>query len=517
MKSGTNPTAETRIRELEELQRLSHAVSSMLNVEETLSAIADTSLRLCAADRVAIFLLSPTADQEPRTLVRRSDHGEGDIHHMVNMLAAKKILLRPEPFLTADIIKEIHLKDPSEQMRKLGPALVVPLILNERPIGIINLVNSRGGKTFSPDCLRVMNVVSTLAAQYIHRARLHEALFQDNLRLKEALRERIGPQSLLGKSQAMEDVRKKILLVASSDASVLLVGETGTGKELAARAIHYSSERAEKPFIALNCAAIPADLFESELFGHEKGAFTGATAPMRGKFELADGGTLFLDEVSSMPLTLQPKLLRVIEERAFYRVGSEIQTRIDVRLITATSVDLDSAVEKGSFRRELFHRLSVVPIEIPPLRDRTEDIPLLAREFLKEYSGGGQSFSSDAFEMLSGLPWKGNVRELRNVVERVSIFIKTPQVSARQISEIGIGSSTSTGLALGVGLEELIEGKTEGSTVLEILERRVIEQALHQTRGNITHAARLLDIGRHTLQRKMEKSGYHPPKPVKKR
>jgi two-component system NtrC family response regulator len=504
MKADKRVKSESRIRELEELNRLSHAVSSTLSVEETLSAIADSCLRLGCAERVAVFLLSPSNDQEPRTLVRRSDQGEGGIDHMVNLLAAKKILERPKSFITADIVKEIHLTNPPNRVRDLGPALVTPLILNQKPIGIINLVNSRGGKQFDPDCLRVMTIVSTLSAQYIHRAKLHETLFQDNVRLKEALRERSGPQRLLGESQSMKDVRERIELVAGSDANVLLIGETGTGKELAACAIHYSSERAEKPFVAVNCAAIPVELFESELFGHEKGAFTGAVATLKGKFEIANGGTLFLDEISSMPMTLQPKLLRVIEQKTFYRVGSEVETHFDVRLIAATSVDLERAVEEGSFRGELFHRLSVVPIQIPPLRERTDDIPLLAGEFLKEFSGGGQSFGFDAVELLSGLCWKGNVRELRNAVERISIFIQTPTISGAQVSEVGVGSQTSAGSALDAGLEKLVTCNSEGTNLLDYLERGLIQQALHHTGGNITQAARLLGIGRHALQRRME-------------
>jgi transcriptional regulator with GAF, ATPase, and Fis domain len=424
---------------------------------------------------------------------------------MVNLLAAKKILVQPEPFVTENIIEEVQFPNPSKRVRGLGPALVAPLVLNEKPIGIINLVNSRGGMLFDADCLRVMKIVSTLAAQYIHRARLHEALFRDNVRLKDALREQTGPQRLLGESRSMKEIRQKILLVAGTDATVLLVGETGTGKELAARAVHYSSERAEKPFVALNCAAIPADLFESELFGHERGAFTGAVASMRGKFELANGGTLFLDEISSMPIVLQPKLLRVIEQKTFYRVGSEVETSFDVRLIAATSVDLEHAVEEGKFREELFHRLSVVPIQIPPLRDRAEDVPVLAQEFLKEFSEGAQSFGADALDLLSGLRWKGNVRELRNAVERISIFIKSPKISAREVSLVGASSVRSSRSALESGLKELIEGNAEGTNLFEYLEKCVTLQALDQAGGNVTRAARLLGIGRHTLQRRMEK------------
>ncbi|MCK5571475.1 MAG: sigma 54-interacting transcriptional regulator, partial [Bacteroidetes bacterium] len=334
---------EQRIRELEELNSLAEKMGSTLNVQDTLSAIAETCQRLCHAERVALLLLAPSSEKEAQTLIRRSDGSEGGIDHIINLLAANKIMQRPEPAVTDDILSFVGLKDPSEQARSLGPALVSPLLLDGKPFGIIHLVNSRGGKKFDRESIRLTSLISTLAAQYIHRARLHEALFEDTVRLKETLREKVGPGSLLGDSPVMCKVREKIELVASSASTVLLVGETGTGKELAAHAIHFASDRAEKPFIAVNCAAIPRELFESELFGHERGAFTGAETRVRGKFELADKGTLFLDEISSMPAELQPKLLRALEQQAFYRVGSEVETHLDVRLIAATSRDLERA------------------------------------------------------------------------------------------------------------------------------------------------------------------------------
>jgi len=357
-----------RIAELEELNRLAYALGASLSVEETLGAIADSCLHLTEGERVAILLFGLSPEQEAQTLIRRSDRGEADIDHVVNVLAADLIIRKAEPFTTEDILRSIQLAQPSSTAQRLGPALIYPLTAGERPFGIINLVNSKGGRPFTQEAVRVIGLVARLASQYIQRARLHEALFEDTQRLKEALRDRAGAGSLLGKSPPMKAAREKIALAAGSSATVLLIGETGTGKELAARALHFSGERAEKPFIAVNCAAIPTELFESELFGHEKGAYTGAGSGTRGKFELANNGTLFLDEISSMPPMLQPKLLRVIEEQAFYRIGSEVQTRVNVRIIAATSIDLERAVAEGHFRRELYHRLSVIPIELPPLR-----------------------------------------------------------------------------------------------------------------------------------------------------
>jgi len=512
---STNGAAdrELRITEFEELNRLAFAVSSSLDVQDTLSAIADSSLRLSHAERVAILLFSLSPDQEARTLIRRADHGEADIDHMVNVLAARTFLRNPEPFITDDIIQWIKLTKPPRGAQNLGPALVCPLFIRGELIGIINLVNSKGGRRFAKDSMSVMNLVSKLAAQYIHRARLYEALFEDTLRLKEVLHDRAGPAALLGEAPAMKEVRKKIELAAKSASTVLLIGETGTGKELAAKALHYSGDRAEKPLIAVNCAAIPLELFESELFGHEKGAFTGAGTRVKGKFQLANKGTLFLDEVSSMPLSLQPKLLRVLEQKSFYSVGSDVEMTVDVRVIAATSVDLARAVGDGSFRRELYHRLSVVPIELPPLRERKGDIPVLAQEFIKEISGGAKTFADETLEVLCKFPWNGNVRELRNAVERISIFVSSPFITPSDVQTLGIGSDTSTGSLLRTELKRAIAGNRGQKNLIESIEKDLVELAMEQTSGNLTEAAAILGIERLALRRRVEKFGRTDPSP----
>ncbi|MGB2957633.1 MAG: sigma 54-interacting transcriptional regulator [Bacteroidota bacterium] len=507
-KPGTGTAdLESRIRELEELNSLAQKLGSTLNVQDTLAAIAETCQRLCHADRVALLLIDPSSDQEAQTLVRRSDESEGGIDHIVNLLAAQKIMHDPKAVATDDITTFVGLERPSDSARLLGPAIVVPLFADKKLIGIINLVNSKGGRKFNSDAERLVSLIATLAAQYIQRAKLHQGLFQDTVRLKEILRERVGPGSLLGESPTMKEVRQKIESVAESQLTVLLIGETGTGKELAAHAIHFGSLRADKPFIALNCAAIPQELFESELFGHERGAFTGAGTRVRGKFELADQGTLFLDEVSSLPAELQPKLLRVIEQQRFYRVGSEVETRVDVRLIAATSSDLELAVEERTFRPELYHRLSVVPILLPPLRERLEDVPLLAQTFLRDCSSGAKVFSPDALELLSRLPWKGNVRELKNAVERISIFVRTGTINALQVQQVGIGSELVVGSLLRAELLRLLEANKEGGNLVDSMDRHLTLLALEKAHGNISHAARLLGVDRHALQRRIEKHG----------
>ena len=503
-----------RIKELEGIHRLARSLISITDVYATLEAIVECYLSLCQSERAAVVLVGETPGETVQTVVRSSMESRGAIDHIVNTVVAGWLELNRKPLLVEDVVKELKIRSPLEQVRVLGPALAVPLLWGEKMIGLVNLVNSKGGRMFTEDEVRVASTLAPLAVQFIQRARIHENLFRDNARLKETLKRQQGTAALLGESRAMRDVRETIRMVAPSTASVLLVGETGTGKEVAARALHYESSRSEKAFVALNCSAIPATLFESELFGHEKGAFTGATAAMKGKFELADEGTLFLDEISAMPLELQPKLLRILEQKSYHRVGSTIERRANVRLISATNKDLRVAIENGEFREDLYHRLNVVQIHLPALSRRIEDIPVLANAFLHELSDGAKRFAPDALQLLSGIAWKGNVRELRNTVERISILISTAEISAEQLSALGIGSSelvSATSLPISRELQkhlgELLSSNRTSSDVIEALEKVLIELSLKSTNGNITHASRLLGIDRSALQRRIEKYG----------
>lgn len=330
-----------------------------------------------------------------------------------------------------------------------------------------------------------------------------------------ASRQEVGFRSMVGVSPAMHEVFRKIRLYAMSDAAVIVTGETGAGKELVAEALHEESPRHDKPFAALNCAAISEQLLESELFGHERGAFTGAVRDHRGYFERAHGGTLFLDEIGDMPLHTQTKLLRVLEDGRVQRVGGEKSRQVDVRFIGATNVPLEQAVAEKKFRADLYHRLAVLRIHLPPLRERPEDIPLLANLFLQQfnsrYSKGVKRLTSEAIRLLQSYLWPGNVRELRNVIERVVVEAETEAIGARAFTEwiserqqfATVGQAVPTTEAL----KQLPMAIPYSPAVNEksILSEETIREAYRQSGGNISAAARQLGIHRATLYRHLQK------------
>lgn len=321
---------------------------------------------------------------------------------------------------------------------------------------------------------------------------------------EELRRRAFAMDELLGESAAMRELRAKIELAAGAKAAVLIVGERGTGKELVARAIHRSSPRAERNLEKLNCAAVPSELIESELFGHEAGAFTGATKQRLGKFERAHRGTLFLDEIGDMPLPMQAKLLRVLQEGEIERVGGSSVIPIDVRVVSATNRDLGEAIRDNEFRADLFDRLNVLPIRVPPLRERREDVPLLAEHFLKEACLNNdrplKSFTPKALEKLGEYDFPGNVRELRNLIERLVILTPSATIGERELESFGQLGGGSGGAAIyrpGVPLRELIEE----------VERELIHRAIEHHQGNITHAAADLGLERSHLYKKMRALG----------
>jgi len=324
---------------------------------------------------------------------------------------------------------------------------------------------------------------------------------------REELEERLYGKfvKLIGTSKAMQDLFRQMELVAGARSNVLIVGASGTGKELVANALHEHSPRHEGRFLPINCAAIPAEILESELFGHEKGAFTGATARKIGKFELADGGTLFLDEIGELPLEMQVKLLRVLEQREFMRVGGTETIRVDIRLVAATNQDLEEMVEKGRFRNDLYYRLKVVTLTIPPLSDREGDVRLLANHFLDEFAKengrDSMSFAPEAMAALVGARWVGNVRELRNLVESLVVLAPGNEIRLADLPD-EYRQPVPAGEAWRPAAEK---GPQGGQTLtMEEIERRAILDALEKTGGNRTQAADLLGIGLRTLQRKIK-------------
>ena len=332
-------------------------------------------------------------------------------------------------------------------------------------------------------------------------------LMAENLYLRQQLHGKYRFEKIIGNSLPMQQVFSRMEKVINTDSTILILGASGTGKELVAKAIHYNSPRKNKPFIAINCGAIPADLLESELFGHIKGAFTSAVADKPGKFEVANGGTIFLDEIGNMPLQLQMKLLRVLQEHEFERVGSSKRIKLDVRLISATNTDLAEEIRKGTFREDLYYRLNVIPILLPPLRERRGDITLLANFFLqkicRELERPTMSFTPEAMAAIEAYEWPGNVREVENLIERTVTLSEGEQISLQDLPPDVSRNMTSTPL-LAPGIPP--EG-TDMNRVMTGIERQMIEQALKMGNGVKARAAALLGINRTTLVEKIKRLG----------
>jgi DNA-binding NtrC family response regulator len=335
----------------------------------------------------------------------------------------------------------------------------------------------------------------------VRKACERTAILRENFQLRRELFDRFRYEGIVGRSQRMAAVLDVLKKVAGTSATVMIRGESGTGKELVARAVHYNSPRRSRPFTALNCAAIPESLFENELFGHEAGAYTGATGRRAGLFETANGGTLFLDEIGDMPLTVQSKLLRVLQDREIRRVGGKETIRVDVRILSATNKDLERELEKGTFREDLYYRLNVVSIELPPLRERPEDIPALAGHFLEKYNvefgRGVREIRPEAMQALVGYRWPGNVRQLESVIER-SVLLSGSD--ALGLEDIGGLLAHRRDAPISLDLPE------EGID-FEELERQMIRQALARAGGVATKAARLLRMNYKAFLYRMEKFG----------
>ncbi|MDP8991060.1 MAG: sigma-54 dependent transcriptional regulator [Acidobacteriota bacterium] len=321
-------------------------------------------------------------------------------------------------------------------------------------------------------------------------------LRDENRELREALGQRYQFENIIGSSPAMQEIFATIMRVAPTRATVLLAGESGVGKDMIARAIHQHSPRKDRPFVKINCTAIPENLMESELFGYEKGAFTGANISKPGKFEQANTGTVMLDEIGDVPASVQVKLLRILQEREFERLGSNKTQQTDVRVIAATNVDLRAALEQGTFREDLYYRLNVVPMNIPPLRERKDDIPYLVEHFSKKFNG---EISEGAMERLVSYHWPGNVRELENVIERSVLLAKGPMVEADDVKiESGIGRAKPAFTSDAF----LPEGMT-----LDQYEQSIIREALKRANGNKSQAARLLGLTRNALRYRLTQMG----------
>jgi formate hydrogenlyase transcriptional activator len=392
----------------------------------------------------------------------------------------------------------------------------VPLIGKNRTLGALSLGRLED-VPFTVDDVEFLTQVANQVAiavenalAYRQIAELKDRLAQEKIYLESEIRSELKFEEIIGKSASLRSVLSQIETVAPTDSTVLIYGDTGTGKELVARALHNLSSRAGNAFVKLNCAAIPTGLLESELFGHERGAFTGAISQRIGRFELAHNGTVFLDEIGEIPLELQPKLLRVLQEREFERLGGTRTIRSDARLIAATNRDLSAMVDEQKFRQDLFYRLNVFPIRVPPLRERTEDIPLLVRHFVQQFSRRMNkhidSIASETMKALVRYEWPGNIRELQNVIERAVILSPGP---ALKVSLADLKSRMEPAVVTRLKAPDTVESGNMQS-VLDETERVQILRALDQSKGIVSGpigAAALLGMKRSTLQFRMQKLG----------
>lgn len=459
----------------------SHLEDTYLVLEE----IMNMALKTLDAERGFFALVNETSGELECEIVR--DQGAEGVPPklLVSSTIVHKVLQEGVAVLTENALKDTHFGEAkSVREYEIRSALCVPLFFRDKVLGVIYLDNRASAGSFRQDDLVFLGALSQLAGIALGNASLHRQVLQENLRLEEALKPKF---QLMGTSESMEAVYTTIRKAAPSALTVLIEGETGTGKELVARAIHELSERSERPFVPVNCAAIPRELIESELFGYDKGAFTGATGAKDGKFKAADRGTIFLDEVADMSLDTQAKVLRVLEQKEFQRVGGSQTYQADVRVIAATNKDLWRAVEEGKFREDLYYRLNVVPIRLPPLRDRKSDILLLAEHFIARRV---KKISPRAVQMLLAYHWPGNVRELRNCIDRAVILGDGEIIQPEDLPPNIRGQG------------DRIPAPSES---LAHMEKDYITRTLKRTGWHKSEAAKILGITRQTLDNKIKK------------
>ena len=482
-------------RDLSALMKVSTTINAIRGVEELQKTLLDLLFEVVPAERGAILLTDAGSQEDASefaSVFGLDRRGEPDESIKVSRTVTKWVLQHGESLLTNNLGDATDLESADSLITERPRSILcVPLIMLERTLGVIYLDTRDPESVFDKDHLQLVSAISAITAVAIENARHIEWLVSENQRL---IADFNVEHNMVGESQAMRDVLQFISKVAPTDSTVLLAGESGTGKELVARAIHQNSKRADKPFMAVNCAALAESLLESELFGHEKGSFTGALALKKGRLEIADGGTVFLDEIGELSLTLQVKLLRVLQERDFERVGGTRTLKVDIRLITATNKNLEDAVAAGTFRQDLYYRLNVVGLEMPALRERQEDIPLLANYFAAKYAEKCNrritGISAEAQARLLGYDWPGTVRELENAIERAVVLGSTDRILLEDLPE-SVLESEPAATAPGTKYHEAV-AQTK---------KQIILNAMQQAQGSYTEAAKLLGVHPNYLHR----------------
>jgi transcriptional regulator with GAF, ATPase, and Fis domain len=510
-----NDNTENSRQQLEDYERLLgvlQTINSSLQVEEILRQIIEGALSLCNAQQGSIMLFDPDSHEIAKTLIRHNQAEGGLLDHYLNTLLSGWALDHKAPQMTGDLAATFGAKQVRAKYQSITSVLSVPLEWRGEIIGVINLLSLEANYKFGERELRLMKILASQCAQFIANAKLHEEVFAEADRLRKEVQNKYQFHGIIGHSPKMQEMFALLERIIPTEGRVLLEGESGTGKELIARVIHYGGPRKDGPFVAVDCGALPANLLESELFGYVKGAFTGAIRDKKGLFEEANRGTLFLDEIVNMPLEVQAKFLRAIQEGEIRPVGSTQVKKVDVRIIAAASMNLRAQVEAGKFRQDLFYRLNVVNVALPPLRERKEDIAILANHFLKKtaekHNRQIKGFKPETVSSLENYAWPGNVRELENVVERMAILAEpkleliAPELLPAEIRPQIFGSDTTAP-----------PGKPSPGvkTMKEAYEKMILLEALVKSDWNQSAAARELEVDEKTVRYKMQKFGIQKP------
>ncbi|MCF7928357.1 MAG: nif-specific transcriptional activator NifA [Spirochaetales bacterium] len=504
--------AQRKINELSLLFEISQVLDQSLDLEEVMHPVFRAISEHLGMHRGVITLLDRKSGEifienayglspgeQQRGKYRLGEGITGQVVKTGKPLVIPKVADNPDFLNRTGVLSESEKEDIS--------FICVPVKIGNETIGTLSVDRLFAEEVSLDEDLRLLSIIASMIAQAVQlRQSLKEEqrrLEEENSRLKEELQDRFRPSNIIGNSAAMQEVYNQIAKVAAGSTTVLIRGESGTGKELVAHALHYASARAHEPFVKVNCSALPETVIESELFGHEKGAFTGAVNRRKGRFELAHRGTIFLDEIGDLSPMMQIKLLRVLQEREIERVGGVETIQVDVRVITATNRNLEELMASGRFREDLYYRLNVFPVHIPPLRDRKGDILLLADHFVEKYSktNGKQvkRISTPAINLLTMYHWPGNVRELENCIERAVLLSSDDVIHGYHLPP-SLQSAESSDTALEGTLEE----------ALDKLERELIVEALKMSRGNMTAAARNLGITERIIGLRVKKYRIDP-------
>jgi len=484
------PQADRTFRNLQILLKIGSAIASIRGLEQLQRQLLDLILEVIPGDRGAILLAGKSPDEF--VAVYQSSGSTQRKPMQVSRTIIEQVMREKVALLSKDVLQDAAIDLTESVVRaQIRSLLAVPLVAFEKSLGVIYLDSQRAGDRFEEDHVQLLIGIAGMAAVALENALFLDNLQQENVRLKAEIN---IEHDMVGSSPRMRHVFDFVGKVAPSPSTVLIRGESGTGKELVARAIHRNSPRSPKPFVAINCAALSEALLESELFGHEKGAFTGAVVQKKGKLEEANGGTVFLDELGELAPALQAKLLRVLQEREFERVGGTRPIKADIRLIAATNRDLDEAVRNGSFRKDLYYRLNVVSIVLPPLRERRGDLVALANHFVRKHARNSTravvGISEAARACIGNYDWPGNVRELENAMERAVVLGSTelilPEDLPESVVETAVPGSTSSG-----GFHELVRDA----------KKQIVLRTLEDTGGSYTEAAKRLHLHPSNLHR----------------